>query len=68
MTWSVDVLDLIPLLEERQADVDQWIEQYNNQRTHSGRYCYGKPPSQTFQDSVQLAKDKIIGFTVQTAS
>lgn len=26
-------------LEELQADVDTWIEHYNAQRPHSGRYC-----------------------------
>jgi transposase InsO family protein len=29
-------------LEELQADVEQWIESYNTERTHSGKYCYGK--------------------------
>ena len=36
-------------LEELQIDVDHWIAKYNNQRPHSGKYCYGKTPMQTFR-------------------
>ncbi|MDB5119725.1 MAG: Integrase catalytic region [Sphingobacteriales bacterium] len=45
-------------LEELQTDVDSWITFYNEQRPHSGRYCYGKTPIQTFSDSIPLAKEK----------
>src|SRR3954447_1946473 len=45
-------------LEEMQKDIDQWIELYNNERAHSGRYCFGKTPMQTFIDSKELAKAK----------
>ena len=41
-----------------QKDIDQWIELYNNERSHSGRYCFGKTPMQTFIDSKELAKAK----------
>jgi len=41
---------------------------YNEVRTHSGKYCYGKTPMQTFLDSLHLAKDKMIGFTVQSSA
>lgn len=34
-------------LEELQADLDRWIEDYNEQRPHQGRWCYGKTPMQT---------------------
>ena len=47
-------------LEELQTDLDGWIEDYNEQRPHQGRWCYGKPPMQTFVDSVSLAKEKIL--------
>ena len=47
-------------IEELQTDVDQWIEYYNKERPHSGKYCFGKTPMQTFLDSIQLAKDKVI--------
>ena len=29
-------------LEEIQKDVDEWINFYNTERTHSGKHCYGK--------------------------
>jgi transposase InsO family protein len=45
-------------LEEMQKDIDQWIQLYNNERAHSGRYCFGKTPMQTFIDSKELAKAK----------
>lgn len=45
-------------LEEMQQDIDQWLHFYNNERAHSGRYCYGKTPMQTFKDSKELAKEK----------
>ncbi|MDR0400607.1 MAG: IS481 family transposase, partial [Treponema sp.] len=35
--------------------------QYNEERTHSGKYCYGKTPMQTFMDSIPLAGEKLIG-------
>lgn len=38
-------------LEELQLDVDDWINKYNRLRPHSGRFCYGKTPMQTFLDS-----------------
>lgn len=47
-------------IEELQADVDDWIREYNVERTHQGRWCYGKTPMQTFIDSIQLAKEKLI--------
>lgn len=31
---------------------------YNTQRPHSGRYCFGKTPMQTFLDSKHIALDK----------
>jgi transposase InsO family protein len=45
-------------LEELQADVDEWLLVYNRERPHSGRYCYGKTPLQTFRDSKHLADQK----------
>src|SRR5213593_2279334 len=45
-------------LDQLQADVDIWMEGYNAERTHSGKYCYGKTPLQTFIESATLAYDK----------
>ena len=47
-------------IEELQADLDAWIDEYNKERTHSGKYCYGKTPMQTFQETKYLAKAKQI--------
>jgi transposase InsO family protein len=47
-------------IEQLQTDVDQWVESYNSQRVHSGKYCYGKTPMQTFLDSKHLAKEKAL--------
>jgi len=41
-----------------QEDLDDWINYYNTERPHSGRYCYGKTPMQTFVDSRSLAEEK----------
>ena len=49
---------LYPSLDEMQKDIDQWMLFYNHQRTHSGRYCFGKTPMQTFNDSKALAQAK----------
>jgi transposase InsO family protein len=53
-------------LDEIQEDVDKWIEEYNTERTHSGKYCFGKTPWQTFLDSKKLADDKMLDRLHQT--
>lgn len=45
---------------ELQTDLDQWMVDYNEQRSHQGRWCYGKTPMQTFIDRIDLAKEKLI--------
>jgi transposase InsO family protein len=47
-------------LAELQADLDAWLRQYNEERTHQGRWCYGKTPLRTFLDTVPLAKEKML--------
>lgn len=47
-------------LETLQIDLDEWIKYYNNERPHSGRYCFGKTPMQTFNESLNLAKQKLL--------
>ena len=48
-------------LEEIQEDADQWIEEYIiRRRTHSGKYCFGKTPYQTFVESKHLADEKML--------
>jgi transposase InsO family protein len=48
-------------INELQADLELWLTDYNQHRTHQGRYCFGKTPMQTFLDAIQLAHDKQIG-------
>jgi transposase InsO family protein len=55
-------------LEELQADLDMWIKQYNDERPHSGKYCFGKTPAQTFLDSIPLAKEKMLDSTLQAVA
>jgi transposase InsO family protein len=45
-------------IAELQADLDTWLAEYNKERPHQGRWCYGKTPMQTFIDSVPLAREK----------
>lgn len=54
-------------LELLQKDLDEWINYYNNERPHSGRYCYGKTPMQTFIESLPLAKQKLLDETQPAA-
>lgn len=53
-------------LEELQRDLDNWIEEYNEQRPHSGKYCFGKTPMRAFFDSLPLAKAKQLNSILQT--
>jgi len=48
-------------IEELQKDVDKWLLEYNSDRTHTGKYCYGKTPLQTFAEAKHLAIEKMIG-------
>ena len=52
-------------LDELQADVNEWLEQYNKFRPHSGKYCYGKTPLQTFMDSKHIAIEKNHGNVLE---
>jgi transposase InsO family protein len=52
-------------IDELQKDLNKWIEEYNNERTHSGKYCYGKTPMQTFRESLHLAKEKMLETLVE---
>jgi hypothetical protein len=51
---------LYETLDALQQDLDQWLNYYNNERPHSGRYCYGKTPMETFNESLILAKQKLL--------
>jgi len=55
-------------LEELQADLEVWQAEYNQKREHSGKYCYGKTPRQTFLDSKHLAQAKMLDSLTATSS
>ncbi len=57
-------------LDQLQNDLDDWIQHYNTERPHSGKYCFGKTPIETFRDSLHLAQEKRIDkwYTAQDAS
>ena len=47
-------------IAELQKDLDGWLIEYNNERPHQGRWCYGKMPMQTFIDTLPVAKEKLM--------
>jgi transposase InsO family protein len=47
-------------IEQLQGDLDAWMTEYNQVRSHQGRWCYGKTPMQTFLDTLTIAKEKSI--------
>jgi transposase InsO family protein len=47
-------------IAELQADLDVWVKEYNEQRPHQGRWCFGKTPHETFLASLSIAKEKMI--------
>lgn len=53
-------------LNEIQEDVDRWMFYYNHERAHSGKYCYGKTPWQTWTDAKPLVNDKQLDNLFQT--
>jgi Integrase core domain len=47
-------------IKELQDDLDEWIRSYNEERPHQGRWCFGKAQTQTFLDTIPIAKEKMI--------
>jgi transposase InsO family protein len=45
---------LYKTLDEIQADLDEFMTYYNNERTNQGKYCQGRTPAQTFSDGLEL--------------
>jgi len=54
-------------IEQLQADVDEWIKSYNEERTHSGKHCFGKTPLQTLHDSNPIALVKQLDRAMPTS-
>jgi hypothetical protein len=47
-------------IDELQADLDTWMVEFNRERPHQGRWCFGKTPMQTFIDAKPIAQEKMI--------
>ena len=45
-------------IEQLQDDLDAWLFEYNEVRTHQGRYCFGRTPMQTFTEARPIAREK----------
>jgi transposase InsO family protein len=49
-------------LQKLQEDLDVWMQYYNEERPHSGRYCYGKTPMETFMENKSRALEKMLNI------
>ncbi|HAT8850828.1 TPA: IS481 family transposase, partial [Legionella pneumophila subsp. pneumophila] len=45
-------------IDELQKDLDEWMDYYNNQRTHQGKMCCGRTPMQTLIEDKQIWMEK----------
>jgi transposase InsO family protein len=50
---------IYPSIEALQNDLDTWIHEYNAERTHQGKYCFGRTPWQTFLDGREIWNEKV---------
>jgi hypothetical protein len=57
ITFRIKLYDNLELL---QNDLNEWLNFYNYERPHSGKFCFGKTPMQTFIESLPLAKDNML--------
>ena len=46
--------------EALQKDLDEWINYYNNERTHQGKMCCGRTPMETLSDGKKIWQEKFI--------
>lgn len=44
-------------LDELQQDLDFWIHEFNFQKEFAGKYCYGRTPYQTLEDTKLIAAE-----------
>jgi transposase InsO family protein len=47
-------------LETLEADLDEFLHRYNNERTHQGKRCKGRTPMVTFVDGKKIFNEKNI--------
>jgi transposase InsO family protein len=46
-------------VDELQADLDAWIDHYNQERTHQGKMCCGRTPLQTLNAGKEVWDQKV---------
>ena len=51
---------LFESIEQLQKDLDEWIDTYNNDRSHQGKICEGRTPLQTLEDGKKIWKEKFL--------
>ena len=51
-------------IADLQVDLDRWVQSYNEERPHQGRWRFGKTPMQTLLDATPLAKEKTIAALI----
>jgi len=49
-------------LEELQFDLDEWLRVYNDERTHQGKHCNGRTPSQTLAEGLNIVIEKVVNI------
>lgn len=47
-------------IESLQKDLDEWLDYYNNRRTHQGKMCCGRTPIVTLIEGKQIWKEKCL--------
>ncbi|MEM6901461.1 MAG: IS481 family transposase [Pseudomonadota bacterium] len=47
-------------IEELQADLDDWLDYYNRQRTHQGKMCCGRTPFETMSEGKTIWQEKFV--------
>lgn len=57
ITFRKKVYDTVKQL---QADLDIWLNYYNNERTHQGKNCCGKTPFETLLEGKEIWQEKFV--------
>ena len=47
-------------IETLQADLDEWLDKYNYERTHQGKMCCGRTPMSTLEDGKNIWQEKLV--------
>jgi hypothetical protein len=51
-------------VEMLQQDLDEFMDRYNNQRTHQGKRCQGRTPMATFIEGKKLYDQKNLNESI----